>query len=55
MSLDVFACKDRDEMFNPGLIRQGGDLLVVEGSYEIEGRVAGVRERNESRFNGRAG
>ena len=54
MSLDVFACKDRDEMFDPGLFQQGGNLMVVEGSHEIEGRVAGVRERNESRFNGRA-
>ena len=54
ISLDVFARKDRDEMFDPGLFRPGSDLPVVEGSYDVEGRVAGLRERNESRFSGRA-
>ena len=55
ISLDVFARKDRDEMFDPGLFRQGRDLPVVEGSYDVEGRVAGLRQRNESRVNGQAG
>ena len=55
ISLDVFARKDRDEMFDPVLFRQGGDLPVVERSYDVEGRVAGLGQRNESRFSGRAG
>ncbi len=55
MTLDVFACQYRDEPFDPGMLRQDGDLPLVEDSYDIYGCLAALCKCDQSRFDRRVG